>query len=116
MPFRPITSAAMQAALRRIAERHGYTATRGPRHGQGNPSELIQALDSGELATVLLDSDRRWHLIQWLDAQAARCADLYLAEDIAAVAGQLRAAADRERAIEDEDSVEAIEERRHGTS
>lgn len=68
--FQPVTSAAMQAALRKVAERHGYVATRGPRPGQGSPSELIQALDDGELATVLLDPDDRAWLVAWLREQA----------------------------------------------
>lgn len=92
--FKPITSQWMQVALRRIAERHGYTATRGPHPGAGSPSALIQALDAGELATVLLDSDERWRLILWLEKQATQHDGL---EDaIKSLAMQLRMAAERE--------------------
>jgi hypothetical protein len=70
-PNKPaLSSAPIQAALRRVAERHGYTSTRGPRAGQGNAIEVILALDSGELATVLLPDEQRWWLIRWLHEQA----------------------------------------------
>jgi hypothetical protein len=97
--FQPVTSAAMQAALRRVAERHGYASSRGPRHGQGSPSALVQALDAGELATVLLDSDERWHIIAELERHAD-AVDGWLADGIRAVADQLRAAAEREQQLD----------------
>lgn len=107
--FQPVTSAAMQAALRKIAERHGYTATRGPRAGQGSPSELVQALDAGELATVLLDSDERWQIIAELDRHAATL-DGWLSEGIREVANQLRAAAEREHQLDAEELADYLPE------
>ena len=91
----------MQAALRRIAERHGYTATRGPHPGQGNPSELIQALDAGELATVLLDSAERWQIIAWIEAQVATMDNpgYGLPESLRSLAHQLRIAAELEQRL-----------------
>lgn len=102
--FQPLTSAPMQAALRKIAERHGYTATRGPHVGQGSPSELVQAMDAGELATVLLDSDERWQLIAWLETQAAAMDNpgYGLPETIRSLAAQLRTAAEVERQLDAE--------------
>lgn len=88
-PFRPITSAPSQAILRRVAERHGYVATRGPRAGQGNPAELVEALDAGELVTVLIDPDERRHLIAWLEQQATTMDDVLLAETVKNLARQL---------------------------
>lgn len=107
--FQPVTSAAMQAALRRIAERHDYISTRGPRHGQGNPSELVQALDAGELATVLLDSDERWQIIAELERHAATL-DGWLSEGVREVASQLRAAAEREQHLDREELAEYLDE------
>jgi len=105
--FQPLTSAPMQAALRKIAERHGYTATRGPHANQGSPSELVQALDAGELATVLLDSDERWSVISWLESQAAAMDNpgYGLPETIRSLAAQLRVAADIERQLEAEEAA-----------
>jgi len=83
----------MQAALRTIAERHGYTASRGPHAGRGSPSELIQALEAGELATVLLDPDDRWQFIVWLECYDFTGAPFGLADTAASVARQLRTSA-----------------------
>lgn len=110
--FQPLTSAVMQAALRRIAERHGYIATRGPHAGRGNPSELVQALDAGELATVLLDSDARWRVIAELERHAATLedTDYDLSLAIRSAADQLRAAAEREYQLEVEELADYLDE------
>lgn len=95
-------------ALRGIALQHGYLAARGPTAKDGaqagNPIALLLAIISGEVATILLDSDDRWHAIQTLEASA----DPVLKD----IGIQLRRAAEREQAIEDEDITRAIEERR----
>lgn len=79
-------------ALRAIALYHGYTATRGPlvKGGQesGNAIELLMAVISGEVATVLLDDDERWHAIRLLEASGDAILE--------SVARQLRTAAERE--------------------
>lgn len=96
-------------ALAAIALRYGYIATRGPSAKAGaeagNPIALLLAIISGEVATVLLDQDERWQAIRTLEATGVP-----ILLDIAA---QLRSAAERERANEDEDIAEAIEERRN---
>jgi len=48
--MRPL-SAEDEAALRAIAERHGYFAARGPHTGEGSASRLIDALLTGEVVT-----------------------------------------------------------------
>ena len=100
--FQPVTSAAMQAALRRIAERHGYLAMRGPHAGKGNPSALIQALDSGELATVLMADEERRAAIDELRRHAATLKDIALADALRDLASQLADAA----TAEDDDIAE----------
>lgn len=91
-------------ALAAIALQYGYIASRGPtaKNGQasGNPIALLLAIISGEVATVLLDSDERWHAIALLEAH-----DDKVLRDIGM---QFRRAAERERAIEEEDITEAI--------
>lgn len=78
-------------ALRAIALNHGYTATRGPlvKGGQksGNAIELLLAIISGELATVLLGDDERWRAIWLLEASGDAILE--------SIARQLRTAADR---------------------
>jgi hypothetical protein len=65
-----MTSAPVGAALRRIAKKHGYIASRGPHAGDGNPAELAFALDNGEVTTIKLTSEQHDTLITWLDQQA----------------------------------------------
>lgn len=59
-------------ALRAIALQHNLTATTGPmiKDGQkaGNPSALLRAIISGDVATVLMSEDVRTALI-WLAEQ-----------------------------------------------
>lgn len=79
-------------ALRGVALQHGYTATRGPlvKGGaeSGNAIELILAIISGEVATVLMDSDERWYAIEKLESSND--------EILVSIGRQLRCAADRE--------------------
>jgi len=93
-------------ALAAIALRYGYIVSHGPtaKNGAGNPIALLLAIISGEVATILLDSDERWHAIRLLEAHED--------ETLRDIGAQLRRAAEREQAIEDEDTTEAIEERR----
>lgn len=49
---------ALRARLNEHAAIHGYIATRGPTAGQGNLAEMLVAIDSGELATILLADDQ----------------------------------------------------------
>lgn len=48
---------ALRSRLNAVAASHGYVASRGPTVGQGNLAALLIAIDSGEVATVLLDDD-----------------------------------------------------------
>lgn len=89
MPHRALTSAPIAAMLRRVAERHNYTAQRGPHAGQGDPVELAIALGTGELATVLLPDEQRTVAIRWLDEQAAIIDNPILAEALKSIADQL---------------------------
>jgi|SRR5690606_7109100 len=47
------------AELAAIAERHGYTTTRGRGAGRGNVRELLGAINGGEMALVLLSDEER---------------------------------------------------------
>lgn len=97
------------AALAEIALRYGFIAQRGPSAKDGalagNPITLLLAIIAGEVATVFLDSDERRHAIGILEVHPD--------EVLQDIAKQLRRAAEREQANEDEDIVEAIEERRN---
>ncbi len=64
--MRPLT-AEDEAALRAIAERHGYFAARGPHTGEGSASRLIDALLTGEVVTLALTPADRRRLVAWLD-------------------------------------------------
>ena len=64
--MRPL-SAEDEAALRAIAERHGYLAARGPHTGEGSASRLIDALLAGEVVTLALSPADRRRLVAWLD-------------------------------------------------
>jgi hypothetical protein len=64
--MRPL-SAEDEAALRTIAERHGYVAARGPHTGEGSASRLIDALLAGEVVTLALSPADRRRLVAWLD-------------------------------------------------
>ncbi len=57
--MRPLT-AEDEAALRAIAERHGYFAARGPHTGEGSASRLIDALLAGEVVTLALSPAAAW--------------------------------------------------------
>jgi hypothetical protein len=64
--MRPLT-AEDEAALRAIAERHGYFAARGPHTGEGSASRLIDALLAGEVVTLALSPADCRRLVAWLD-------------------------------------------------
>ncbi len=64
--MRPL-AAEDEAALRAIAERHGFYAVRGPHTGEGNASRLIDALLAGEVVTLALNPADRRRLVAWLD-------------------------------------------------
>ena len=56
-----------EAALRSIAERHGFYAARGPHTGEGSASRLIDALLASEIVTLALSPADRRRLVAWLD-------------------------------------------------
>src|SRR5581483_5184186 len=58
-----------EAALRRIAERHGFLAHRGPHTGEGGATRLIDALISGDIVTLALTPADRRRLVEGLDTQ-----------------------------------------------
>lgn len=53
-----------------LAKELGYTATRGPTVGEGNPAELLVAIASGEVALVLLPDEHRQWASEWLCQRA----------------------------------------------
>ncbi len=96
---------AMRQRLNTIAASHGYTSERGPTTGEGNAAEMLMAIDSGELATVLLADEERASVIAWLDQQAEqlRSTDALLADTVKTIANQLYAAVRRERDAEEQE-------------
>lgn len=57
------------AALRRLAEYHGITASSGPYAGKGSVFALQLAIAHGDLAVVSLDPDDRHAVAEWLLGQ-----------------------------------------------
>lgn len=96
---------ALRSRLNGIAARYGYIATRGATAGQGNLSELLLAIDAGEVATVFM-SDEMKALIPWLEVQqSATMADHQVYEAIIALSAQLVEAAEREAIADTEEVV-----------
>lgn len=97
---------ALRGRLNEIAARYGYTATRGATAGQGNLSELLLAIDAGEVATVFM-SDAMKALIPWLEAHqnALLLSDMFqdhqVYEAITTLKEQIAEAADREAEAEE---------------
>ncbi len=85
--MRPL-SAEDEAALRAIAERHGFYAARGPHTGEGSASRLIDALLAGEVVTLALTPADRRRLVAWLDE--APSPEGRLATVLHSLAAQLR--------------------------
>jgi len=85
--MRPLT-AEDEAALRAIAERHGFYAARGPHTGEGSASRLIDALLAGEVVTLALTPADRRRLVAWLDESPT--ADGRLTTVLQSLATQLR--------------------------
>jgi hypothetical protein len=90
---------AESAALREVALSHGFTVARGPlvKDGQesGNAIELLLAIIGGEVATVFLGDEERAHATGLLEASGD--------EVLSSIARQLRAAAEREQSLGDEE-------------
>ena len=85
---------ALRSRLNEIAATFGYTATRGATTGQGNLSEMLEAIDAGELALVLLPDEHFRPALEALDAISAQ--SRFGADNWAAgVARALRAALER---------------------
>lgn len=105
---------ALRARLNEIAARYGYTADRGKTTGKGNLSELLLAIDAGEVATVFM-SDGVKALVPWLEAQqnALLLSDTFddhqVHEAIGALKEQIAEAADREAEADAEDVVSYFE-------
>jgi hypothetical protein len=111
-PFDSEGVIALRKRLNEIASRYGYKATRGGTTGQGNLSELLLAIDAGEIATVFM-SDEAKALIPWLDEQQSAVlltghtmADQNIYDAIGALREQLAEAADREAQADAEEVVE----------
>lgn len=66
------------------------------RYHNYEPDELLQAIASGELATILLPDEQRSAAIKWLYEQSMQVNDMALNEALASIAKQLEAAAMRE--------------------
>lgn len=101
---------AMRQRLNQIAAFHGYTSERGPTTGAGNAAELLQAIDSGEVAIVLLGDEQRSIVIRWLDEQSKLVEDIPLADALKNIADQLYAAVKREVETDEEELRSYLEE------
>lgn len=80
-----------------IAASHGYINHAGPNPGAGNVAELLAAIASGEVATVLLADTPRDMAIDWLRSQSMAIIHPALAEALTAIADALDEARQRER-------------------
>ena len=84
---------ALRSRLNNLAATFGYTAERGPTAGQGNLAEMLMAIDTGELALVLLPDTQYRPALETLDGIAADLPPDNWAETIAA---SIRAALQRQ--------------------
>lgn len=80
--------------LNTLAASHGYIAHAGPTAGQGNLAAMLQAIDGGEVAVVLLPDEQRGIAIRWLREQAG-VAGGSLGEALLTLAQSLDEAAER---------------------
>lgn len=62
---------ALRSRLNDLAGTFGYIAHRGPTAGRGNLAELLIAIDSGEVALVLLPDEQRSAMVDFLCQVAA---------------------------------------------
>jgi len=58
---------ALRDRLNQIAATHGYTTTRGPNPGHGSLVQMLLAIDTGELALLLLPDEQIHYALQKLD-------------------------------------------------
>ena len=79
-----------------VAASHGYRSHYGPLAGRGNIVEMLRAIESGELATVLLADEQRDYAIRRLRELAPQ-QDGITAEAFLSLAAQLDYARQRER-------------------
>ena len=91
---------ALRTRLNAIAAALGYTAERGPTAGQGNLAEMLEAIDAGKVALVLLDEEQRGYVIDYLREitsreGAAMFQDLAITEALQVIANSLEQAANR---------------------
>jgi hypothetical protein len=101
---------AIRQRANKIAASYGYSAERGPTTGEGNAAEMLVAIVSGELATVLLPDEQRSMAIRWLDEQSRTVNDFSLAEALQSIAKQLDAAVQREYEAEQEELRSYLDE------
>lgn len=86
---------AVMMVVAEVAASHGYVNHAGPNPGAGNVAELLAAIASGEVATVLLAETPRDMAIDWLRSQSITHPSL--AEALTAIADALDEARHRER-------------------
>lgn len=79
---------AFAAQVAKVAADHGYRNHYGPLAGRGNIAEMLRAIESGELATVLLADEQRDYAIRRLRELAPE-QDGITAEAFTSLANQL---------------------------
>lgn len=90
--FRPdLDELTVLDSIRQIAANYGYTTRSGPQTGRGNVAELLAAIATGEVATVLLPDEQRLLAIEFLRS-AAPAQELPLAEALSSLADELEQA------------------------
>lgn len=88
---------ALRSRLNAMAGSFGYIAHRGPTTGQGNLAELLIAIDSGEVALVLLPDEQRSAMVDFLRQVAADSQQSALVTEAAeSIAQALEQAIERE--------------------
>lgn len=88
-------ASSVMAIVADVAASHGYINRAGPNPGAGNVAELLAAIASGEVATVLLADTPRDMAIDFLRSQSP--AHPSLAEALDSIANALDEARQRER-------------------
>ena len=97
MTYKRPTSPEMQAKIRDAAKRLGFTARHGKYVGEGNPSEFIQAFDSGQVTLLRIKPEDAERLAFWLEKHASYNPTHSLYYTWIALATQLRESVERNK-------------------
>jgi len=107
--FGQATLAALLLRLAALAAEYGYRTRRGLKAGHGNIAEFLVAIDSGDLATVLLSDEQRDAAMRFLAEESTARLDTTLGGAFEVIGQALADAVARERAAAQREIAESTE-------